>query len=355
MKRKQIFQRRDIIDGIGDIKDCVEKASTAEIAFIRDVMANANPDVFKSGEGFTMRAAGDEVNNAPESPRKAAETSNLPPASVLEPEMEAELIEAPQEEIVRMIKFRLPFSEDFEVWETFKLKAGSENLKQYVKANLPPGVVANTDNDTFVKALLNTLFNNGYLKEHALPLHDETMEISSFPLVPKSMVIFLHEIGLKEHETNKDFDLEKFWGYLRQNFASAIKPTAIGGKPTAVDLFKTATGIVAEEKQFQKMVTTLPKDSVQKFLDERNAMRGSPGIEQPQGGQGGTALQPPEAKKSQGEEEDPDVTFHRLRNRAIKGKNTTEEVYDEGRVSRRRTINEYEATESGQEAKRAKN
>ena len=86
---------------MNDVKGCVEKASTAEIAFIRDVMSNANPDLLQSGVGFRMTPAGNEIHSAPDAPPEATSTSNLPPASIFDNGDTNGSVELPEEEIIR--------------------------------------------------------------------------------------------------------------------------------------------------------------------------------------------------------------------------------------------------------------
>ena len=331
------------------MKECIQKASTAEIAFVRDIMANANPSLLESGQGFKMRPAGEENTEEVEIAPVATPKSNLPPASVLKPD-EVNLVKVAEEEMVRLIKFRLPFTEDLEIWDTFKMDGGSELVKDYLKEHLPPGTEVNTDNDDYVKAVLITLFNNGYVKEHSIPPPEQAMELSSFPSVPKAMIIFLHELGEDAHKKDNKFDLERYWLYLRQHFAPSATARAIGRKPTAAALFNTASGVVADENQMQRMLKGLSQSTMKEYLKERSDLRGSPGANSPNKDQ--EVAVPEESKQEEGDTaQDPDVTANTtvlgLRSHNVVASKSTEVSYNrEGIVTRRRTHEQFKSEDS---------
>ncbi len=319
------------------MKDALEKASTAEIAIFRDFFGKAHPKV--SSSGYKVTAAADA--SVPEAPHEAS--SNLPPPSALQA-FEDELVDLPENEIIALIKLRVPFNEDIEVWDTFKLKNGKELLKEYMEANLPPGTAITTEDNSYVKAILQALFHSTYVEEHAIPPHEETAEISSFPIVPKMMIIFLHEIGQYHASNTENFDLEKYWSYLRESFAPVIPATPSGGKPTASDLFKNALGVVAEENQVQKMVQNMPKERYKKYLMERDNMRRSPrNPEEEHIVEGGEEQPLPPIPVE--ETEEGNTTVISLRSKQVSASTASEVDYSAGYATRRRTAHHFKSDE----------
>ncbi len=295
-----------------------------------------------------MRPASEHPKK-PEEARQStdATSTSLPPPAVLQADNVA-LVEVPEEEVIRLIKFRTPFSEDLEVWDTFKMAKGSEYLKSYVDANLPAGTVRNTEDGKFVKALLQTLFNNGYVSSHTIPAPEEVTLMSSFPAVPKAMLIFLHEIAVEAHKKDEKFDIEAYWRYMRENFAPSHFSAPIGGKPMAASIFQAASGVVADENQYSLMMHGLPKSSMQDFVKERQTLRGSPGKAE-------------EVVVSEAAEDDPNITkdetFIALRSHQVVATKKTDDSFNtEGVLTRRRTFQQLKTDDQVESspAKKAK-
>ncbi len=343
------LQKRDTLDAVNCVRDHVDKSSKATITVFRDAFLNSNPNlsptVFKLSPAADVALGPGVVEDT--SPQVV---SNLPPPCTLEAER-VDLIDSTDEDIMSAIKYRVPFSEDIEIWDTFKLKGAADLLKPYVMKNLQPGTTASTENGEYVKALLAVLFSNGYLGDHTIPPNNESAEISSFPLVPRAMIHFLHKIGVSAHDVDSKFDLERYWGYLRENFAESTVVCPIGGKPTASALYKTAQGVVAEENQVQEMHDKLPKSTFEAYVNERKEHR-SPGGQVEE-----VANQPGDTTQGTSFQTAHDSTVIQLRNREVHASKSTEETtYSIGKrsASQRRDHEDYKIQESESATKKPK-
>ncbi len=197
-----------------------------------------------------------------------AQPKYLPPTWAFEVEEEAEeekVDEIPIEAMVALFQSQLPFKDDMDVLNVMRRPHADEVLRSLLDANMPERIARSTENSAYADYLVTSMFSDFYIEDHTIPANNITAdEMITLPYVPKKMVALLQVLAVNASYKNPDFDLNTFWGQVRNHFPDVVKSDP-STKPTASQLLQEAHVAVNEEEMAAKVQAEGDKQGYDRF------------------------------------------------------------------------------------------